>query len=200
MISGWSVMLACNYELDTDRKLNIISEVTEQLLKIDQAVPSPALQAIRDTIFWVEYPFTEDTDAAYHPSREWLLENGFNPDKAGGIELDYNIYLWREEQPWAMFHELSHAYHDKVLVDNNEAVLRAFNTAVASGRYEQVKHITGEVNRAYALNDEFEYFAEISEAYFGVNDFQPFNRDELWLFDSAGYALVESMWLSRKQK
>jgi len=193
-VSGWTVRIAGEYETDVERKKNIVDEVSRQLHAIERVVPAEALQSIRDTEFWVEYPFTSDTDAAYHPSREWLVENGYNPDKAGGIELDYSIYLWTDEQPWAILHELSHAFHDKVLGDNNEAVRQAFDNAVASGSYVNVEHATGVTERAYALSDKYEYFAEISEAYFGFNDFQPFDREELKVFDPSGYALAERLW------
>lgn len=194
-IDGWSVMLACGYKSDTVRRDNIIKEVTGQLQRIEEAVPAAAIQRVKDTSYWVEYPYHEDTDAAYHSSVQWLVDNGHNPDKAGGIELDYNVYEWRDEQPWTILHELSHAYHEKVLGDDNEAVVEVFDKALASGAYEQVRHNSGHLERAYALNNEFEYFAEISEAYFGVNDYQPFNREELKHFDPAGYHLVERMWL-----
>ena len=39
-----------------------------------------------------------------------------------------------------------------------------------------------------------EYFAELSEAYFGENDFYPFNREELKAFDLEGFEAIESLW------
>jgi hypothetical protein len=38
---------------------------------------------------------------------------------------------------------------------------------------------SGRTERAYAMTDVTEYFAEFSEAYFGTNDFYPFARAEL---------------------
>lgn len=196
-ISGWKVMIACDYKKKSKHRENALHEINRQLENIEKSIPSSALQTIRDTVFWLEYPFIGDTDAAFHPSREWLIENGFNPEKAGGIELDYNIYLWREEQPWAIFHELSHAYHYKVIGDNNKKVIQAFNEAVVSGKYENVNHIDGQIVRAYALTDEFEYFAETSEAYFGLNDLQPFDKEELSHFDPLGYSLIKETWFNQ---
>ena len=48
--------------------------------------------------------------------------------------------------------------------------------------------------RHYALNNDEEYFAETTEAYFGKNDFFPFERAELKEFDPTGYALMEEVW------
>ncbi len=39
-----------------------------------------------------------------------------------------------------------------------------------------------------------EYFSELTEAYFGKNDFFPFTRDELKQHDPAGFALMEEAW------
>jgi hypothetical protein len=49
--------------------------------------------------------------------------------------------------------------------------------------------------RHYALSNDREYFAELTESYFGKNDFEPFTRDELRAFDPDGYAMIEQLWL-----
>ena len=46
----------------------------------------------------------------------------------------------------------------------------------------------------YALTNAKEYFAELSEAYFGRNDFYPFTRKELEKHDPAGYRLMRETW------
>ena len=93
-----------------------------------------------------------------------------------------------------VLHELAHAYHDKVLGEDDEGIQKAYDQAVKGGRYEAVPYILGGVKRAYALTNKKEYFAETTEAYFGVNDFFPFTRDELRDFDPAGYRLMENVW------
>ena len=39
-----------------------------------------------------------------------------------------------------------------------------------------------------------EYFAESTEAYFGVNDFYPFVRAELKEHDPTMFSLMETLW------
>ncbi|MEO8429128.1 MAG: hypothetical protein ABI651_18710, partial [Verrucomicrobiota bacterium] len=39
-----------------------------------------------------------------------------------------------------------------------------------------------------------EYFSEITEAYYGRNDFFPFTRDDLKSYDQDGHALLEHLW------
>jgi hypothetical protein len=99
-------------------------------------------------------------------------------------------------------HEFAHLYHHQVLPRgfNNLRVLEVFNAAVASKKYESVLYFNGSSTvyaRAYALNNQMEYFAELTEAYFGKNDFQPFDYEELKTFDPLGYDLMVEIWGSR---
>ena len=93
-------------------------------------------------------------------------------------------------------HELAHAYHHQILDGgfNHAGIMKAFKAAKQRGDYEKVLSHTGRRTRHYALTDQKEYFAETTEAYFGVNDFYPFVRAELSEFDPPGFALMESVW------
>ena len=63
------------------------------------------------------------------------------------------------------------------------------------GTYESVEDCVGSGgNRAYALTNEQEYFAEITEAFFWENDYYPFNRDDLYAHDSVGAEMLEVAW------
>jgi hypothetical protein len=48
--------------------------------------------------------------------------------------------------------------------------------------------------RHYALADHREFFGEMTEAYFGSNDFFPFNRAELMTAEPRIYQLLETIW------
>ncbi len=48
--------------------------------------------------------------------------------------------------------------------------------------------------RHYGLTDHKEFFAEMTEAYFGMNDFFPFNRAELMTAEPELYELLRSIW------
>ena len=95
-----------------------------------------------------------------------------------------------------VMHELTHAFHHKFLprgFDNAE-LAAAYQNALKSKRYNSVLKIAHTEEKAYALNNPQEYFAEASEAFFGTNDFYPFVRSELRLHDPEGYALVKKLW------
>jgi hypothetical protein len=57
-----------------------------------------------------------------------------------------------------------------------------------------VLHIDGRRTRHYALTDQKEFFAEMSEAYFGMNDFFPFNRAELQEAEPDLLELLRNIW------
>ena len=103
------------------------------------------------------------------------------------------ISRWSQVQPSNILHELAHAYHYRVLGKDHPELIAAFNAAVNRGLYESVASAQGPVGRAYGLNNDLEFFAELTEAYFVRNDFFPFTYDELRQYDAVGYAMIESV-------
>lgn len=99
-----------------------------------------------------------------------------------------------DQKPWAVLHELAHAFHERVLGRANPTIRQAYRNALAQHLYERVPHHDGRLARAYALTSEREYFAELTEAYFGRNDTFPFTRDELRFYDPVGLAMVRTLW------
>ena len=77
---------------------------------------------------------------------------------------------------------------------DNPAVIEVFNAAKAKGIYEEVLLFTGKKVRHYGLTNQMEYFAESTEAYFGVNDFYPFVRAELAEHDPDMFSLLQEIW------
>ena len=193
-VEGWDVRMSNDYADHPDKKKLILNEIEQQLEAINNTIPQSALSKLKRTVFWIEYRNRPEKGASYHPSRDWLIKHGHNPDKAGGIELQFNFYLWRKEQPWIALHELSHAYHHKYLGYDNSMVIQAFKDAHLSLRYNGVEHVNGSTKKAYAMNNKKEYFAELSEAYFGYNDHAPFDRKALRIFDPIGFKMVQTAW------
>jgi Mlc titration factor MtfA (ptsG expression regulator) len=93
-----------------------------------------------------------------------------------------------------VLHELAHAYHDQVLDFENPEIQAAWKRFKESGRYESVLQIDGRMERHYGLTDPKEFFAEMSEAYFGMNDFFPFNRAELKREEPELFSLLLKIW------
>ncbi|MBN8219888.1 MAG: hypothetical protein J0L53_03140 [Spirochaetes bacterium] len=197
-IEGWSVRV--NKDLLSGRQREIGTRVLallkEKLAEIRRIVPQAAAQKLTNVVIWVGVNDYAIPNATYHPSREWLKEHGWNPDKARGVEISSAATLlsWVKDQPMVILHELTHAYHDQVLGYDNVEIENCYQRAKKSGKYARVKNISGAVMRAYALNDAQEFFAEASEAYFGKNDFYPFTKEDLRKFDSETFNVVETLW------
>lgn len=197
-VKGFPVLVgpeALRHEKELDEAMK---ELEAQLGRAVEAVPEPALAALRKVRIWVEWDNPRGKTAEFHPSRDWLKANDYNPDKAGGVEVANAVRFVRWSkggQPWMLLHELAHAYHFGVLGADDPAVKDAYRRAVAGKRYDAVDHVDGgKPRKAYALTDDKEYFAELSEAYFGRNDFYPFTREDLEKHDPEGYRLMQSTW------
>ena len=101
--------------------------------------------------------------------------------------------MWAKH-PYVVLHELAHSFHDQVLGFDQPAIIAAYNDVKEKGIYEKVLLYTGATVRHYGLSNHKEYFAEATEAYFGVNDFYPFVRAELKQHDPGMFSLMEKFW------
>jgi hypothetical protein len=202
-IEGWTVfvnkaLLEERSELG-DRALRLL-EV--RLFEIQHTVPAAAVKELKRVPIWLGFKGGQPRCAAYHPSREWLSNNGFNTDKAKAVEISNaeNFLAWSQAQPCMVLHEMAHAYHDRVLGWGHEGIMAAYKAAKEKGDYEEVLHYSGRVKQAYAMNNHKEYFAEATEAYFGTNDFYPFMRAELRGHDKRMLGVLEEVWKVRKTR
>lgn len=170
----------------------------EELREVIELAPEHTHKVLRSVPIWIEHNAPEHPCACYHPGKQWLIDNGFNPDKEKGIEIanPSNFVEWtNQSQPLMVLHELAHAYHHIALGYDHALIASCFKKAQASGAYDEVMHISGKPRKHYALSNDREYFAELTESYFGKNDFEPFTRDELRVFDPDGFAMIEQLWL-----
>jgi hypothetical protein len=196
-IEGWQVYWNKRL-LDGDPELasQVRTEVECQLRAIVDVVPADKVRELRKSKIWIERFHPKFPCACYHPSAGWLEENGFNPDKVDSVDISNARHFveWTRQQPWMILHELAHGYHDQVLGHDHPGIREAFEKAKRMNSYTKVQHVNGDMVKHYALSNDQEYFAEITEAYFGKNDFFPFDREELKAFDPAGFKLMREIW------
>jgi hypothetical protein len=167
-----------------------------KLYDIRRVVPERACLDLQAVPIWLGLDDGHAPCAEYHPSRRWLAENGYNPDKAESVEIgNARRFLdWSKDQPSMILHELAHAYHHRVLGHDHPGIRDAYLRAVASKSYDSVLRANGRRERAYALTDPQEFFAEATEARFGSNDFFPFVRAELEQHDPDLAVLLDEVW------
>ena len=93
-------------------------------------------------------------------------------------------------------HELAHGYyfyHQQRVYPQAKA---AFDLAAKSHRYRNLKTAQGKVvDRAYALENHREYFAELSAMYFSRHYYFPFDRTGLQQYDDTGFQMIERAWM-----
>ena len=197
-IQGWTVYV--NYRLLEEEKelgRRVLELLKVKLYDIKRAVPAKALSKLHEIPIWVELKHPRHRCACYHPDKKWLIANNFNPEKVGSVEIANaaTFLKWTPEQPSMLLHALAHGYHDLYLggYDNRE-IAAAYRRAVESRSYESVLHWDGKMVRAYALNNPQEYFAELTEAWFGSNDFYPFVRAEVIKHDPETAKVLKTVW------
>lgn len=203
-VSGWNVYvrhdLLSKQKRMTGRAMNLLKKQLDEIIRVVPASAVKELQKV-NLFFSPEYPGVPPK-AEYHPGVEWLKKNGRDPVMVRSVEFT-NVRIFLEEtrrMPNFALHELSHAYHHRFL-DNGfqNAKLRATHQrAKASGIYANVQRRDAKgrvtLDRAYALTNPQEYFAELSEAYFSKNDFFPFDREQLRAHDRPGFELIGQLW------
>ncbi|MGA0133736.1 MAG: hypothetical protein ACO3ND_05220 [Opitutales bacterium] len=186
----------------TERAVRLVGEQLDAVLRV---IPAPALAELRRIPLYFSPPYAGvPRRAEYHPGRGWLAANGRDPAMVKAVEFTNLEILDKEvrRMPLLTLHELAHGYHDRTLGFEHPGVLEAFREAEKAGTYASVarrdwqgKETKGV--RAYALTNHREYFAETTEAFFGKNDFFPFDRKELESADPGAAAMLRKVWGAR---
>ena len=197
-IEGWVVRvsdsLMAEDKATTKRAIELLSQ---QLRTTAKVLPPKALKQVRTVPIWLSPKYGDRRQTGeYHPNLKWLKDNKRHPKLHRSVEFT-NTSIFEKEvrrMPMLLVHELAHAYHDQVLSFEHSEIKKAYDQAVESGTYESVRRNNGRTEKAYAITNHKEYFAETSEAFFGVNDFYPFNERELKRHDPVMYEVLAKVW------
>ena len=202
-IKGFSVFVEKRaYEIDIDLTNQAIELLERNLTEIIDLNLNPSiLEQLKLTPLFVDWN-TTDKGAVYHPSEQWIIENGYYEGKVKSIEISniQNYLTWTNlNQPYMILHEFSHAYHDRVLNFNDSRITDAYNDALNKNIYTTVGYHFGNQNygtvtAAYAITNEIEFFAELTESYFGLNDFYPFDRNDMEMYHIIGLEMIKAVW------
>lgn len=196
-IEGFRVMYPIR-EKDAPDTVRALEAVQEDLETIVRVVPEPFVNLFRRKLLWLNNR-TNYGAAGYHGNIQWLIQNNVLREKCRCVELCNmkNYYTWRKQnQPFMLLHEFAHMYHMSSYAQRGD-IYQAYKNAMDKHLYEKVPLFTGSgyvKHKAYATTNCLEYFSELSEAYFGKNDFYPMNRDELKKHDPVGFKMIEHIW------
>lgn len=204
-IEGWTVRV-------DDRLLQPPEEVIgshalrfleAKLVEIEAVVSTERLKELQAVTIVLDLNCGKLGAMQYHPSGDWLKANGYSPDLAKCVHLpraaDVPTRRNINEQPWVILHELAHAYHDQVLGFDEPRIVEAYERFKQSGHGDAALLYNGRRVRHYGLTNHKEFFAEMTESFFGVNDFFPFNRAELQEAEPELFDLLSRIWTPQKK-
>jgi hypothetical protein len=204
-IRGWTLRiderLIAKDSAAVEKAVGLLDKHLETIIRL---VPAKAVAELKKVPLNFTLPYsTIRSTAEYHGGLEWIKQSGREIALAKAVEFT-NVQRFEAEtkrMPVFVLHELAHAYHDKIVTGGyqNPDILGAYQKAKASGTYDAVKRWTGEKfvdkpTKAYAMNNQMEYFAESTESYFDRNDMEPFDRAELRAKDPGMLMVVEKVW------
>jgi hypothetical protein len=173
-----------------------------KLVEVKAVVPPERVKELQTVAIVLDLNCGKLSSWQYHPSADWLRENGYSTDLARCVHLpqaaDVRTRRNIREQPWAILHELAHAFHDQTLGFDEPRIKAAFDQFKKSGHGDATLLYNGRRVKHYALTDHKEFFAEMTESYFGVNDFFPFVRAELQENEPEILLLLSEIWEPKK--
>jgi len=198
-IDGWTVLV--NPQL-ADRPglcAAMVTLVNYKLHMIDHFIGEQGRQQLHEVPIWLEIgqpgPYVR-----YCGSSEQLAGERANPDKLGAVEVrdPERMMKWALLQQSDLLHELALAYYDRHAArkesELGRTVQSAYEQATKDGRYGSVLRFDNQRVPHPAMTSVKEYFAELMESYFLVNDHYPFIRCELKDHDPVGYRLIAGLW------
>ena len=178
-----------------DRALKLL---TARLVAITIVVPEKSLVKLRVIPIELDLDYGDLHNMQYHASIRWLQEHGYSEKLAKCVHIpDTARFLSPFENhrmPWAVLHELAHGFHDQVLGFEEPRISAAWKMFCDSGKYKSVLTSPGHMREHYGLTNAKEFFAEMTESFFGSNDFYPFVAGELKQAEPDIYALLSDIW------
>ena len=175
-----------------------IKMLANHLQRIKIFVPEKQLKTLQTLEIWLERHHPTLGAMQYHPGAGWLRDNGHDPRLHKKVHLPRAASLLSRQQilkhPAVILHELAHSYHDQILGFDHHEVKKAYDRAMAAGKYQKVLLYTGATVKHYGTTNEKEFFAEATEAYFYRNDFFPFVAAELEIYDPYTFSVLEEVW------
>ncbi len=199
-IEGWTVrvddrLLHGQSATVGERALKLLQT---RLVAITIVVPEKSLAKLRAITIELDLNYGALDGMQYHPDADWLKENGYSEKLAKCVHIpnveDFLSPAENLRMPWVVLHELAHGFHDQTIGFDDARVTAAWEKFCQSGKYKSVRTSLGKMREHYGLTDQKEFFAEMTESYFGSNDFYPFVTGELMEAEPEIFALFAEIW------
>ena len=179
--------------------LKILDDEINRLVGI---FPEQVLKALRDVPIWVEWDHVlsgeKNALAVYYGGGGDLYFRGVDPRKADSIcvmslKRVHKLKTEKDIRQTYLLHEMAHAVHHQAH-GRNPFIRNAYDQSRTRGLYLNARHDDGQVREAYAITNEWEYFAELTCAYLDRLDYYPHDAKELREYDTVGFELMTKAW------
>ena len=199
-IQGWNVLVDDRLLTSPNDELGAraLKMLDAKLVDITYVVPSDNLKKLQTVTIVLDLSHGPLHNMQYHPGADWLVEHGYSAKLVKCVHIpeakDLLTSRCINEQPWVVLHELAHAYHDQILGFEEPRILRVFENYKKSGHGDNALLYNGSRVRHYGLTDQKEFFSEMTESYFGTDDFFPFTAAELMTTEPEIFELMKAIW------
>ncbi|NQT81759.1 hypothetical protein HQ563_01960 [bacterium] len=195
-IEGWTVYVSPPLIQQKAYGDEMCKLLKYKLHLVKRYMPEKAIEQLRKVPIWLEKESDAVRYMTYHASAEKLKVSNQNPDKLHAVEIGNagNFYQWQNLQPFMILNQLAWAYYDRVLGGDVPEIKTAWQRAIKSGQYDSVLRFDGKHVRHPALSGLREFFAEMTESYYGVNDHYPFLQFETRQHDLETCQLLAKLW------
>lgn len=195
-IEGWNVYLDPSLARQKAYGDEMAKLLRYKLHLVKRYMPEKSLEHLQKVPIWIEQNNRAIPYMTYHASAENLKAANQNPDKLRSIEIGNTerFRQWQGIQQFAVLNQLARAYYDQVLSNQAGKIKEAWQKVRDSKKYDSVLRFDGKHVRHPALASPVEYFAEMTEAYYGVNDHYPFIQFEARQYDPNTCRLLEELW------
>jgi hypothetical protein len=200
-LEGWTVqvdkqLVADGAHQETgEAALRVLSDKLRELTVL---LPEEKLKRMQEMKIVMEYHNERLSSMQYHPSKQWLIENQHPEELHQAVHIprasDLLGRLPIQHQPMVILHELSHAWHDQVLDFDHPEIMEVWEQFRKRTGDAECLHISGKMRQHYGMTNQKEFFAEMTESYFGCNDFYPFVRGELQRDYPEIFELLKKVW------
>ena len=199
MLSGWHIKvnlsLLENNKTVTNQTMDFLAS---ELTTIAMTVPPDALNFLRDIPIWLEQPTKGNVTIQYHHDAGWLKDNGYDPRKLGAMEIAAVDFFNRKgKDTLVLLPAFAFAYVFRVMGNHNKTMYNAYENAKLTELYT-LQDYTNKDDKRFRMRNAENYFAVVSQAYFGALNDTPHNRKELETYDPVGYKMVEELWKIKK--
>ncbi len=162
------------------------------------------METLKNTIPTEAYGKLVPDTIQYNPNAKGLeyitaeQDSVFNGIVLGNTLKPFSDSLARGNQPTVIANLYARKYYHELLTSDERTEIENNYNAVKT-EYNKVYYINRrnkliQNTQSNAVNTPIDYFAEITEAYLGTNNFYPFDIEELQRHDKAGFELAKRVW------